>query len=84
MRVAQKENMECYRHPERDGTYFCQKDGNYMCKDCACCHSMKVYCQYRTACVINLLTKEGELLKCRENTLSGESLSHSEKSSVTG
>ncbi len=61
----------CYRHPERVAPFYCQKDGNHMCRDCACCHSPRVYCQFRTACVIDLLTKEGELSDCsarREET----------------
>ncbi len=57
---------ECYRHPDREADYYCQKDGTYMCGECACCHSPNVYCQYRTACVINILTKEGELSACDE------------------
>lgn len=57
---------QCYRHPDLEASYYCQKDGNYMCDECACCHSPNVYCQYRTACVINLLTKNGELSRCDE------------------
>lgn len=54
----------CYRHPDREAPFYCQKDGNYMCRSCACCHSPRVYCQHRTACTIDLLTKEGELKPC--------------------
>jgi hypothetical protein len=57
----------CYRHPKREGSFYCQKDGNYMCRDCACCHTPRVYCQFRTACVIHLLTKEGQLQECSGN-----------------
>ncbi len=57
-------NSSCYRHPDRDAPFYCQKDGNYMCRSCACCHSPRVYCQHRTACLIDLLTKEGELSPC--------------------
>ncbi len=59
---------KCYRHPDREAGYYCQKDGNYMCEECACCHSPRVYCQHRTACVIDILTKEGELSRCEEKT----------------
>jgi hypothetical protein len=58
--------FQCYRHPDREGSFYCQKDGNYMCRECACCHTPSVYCQYRTACVIHLLTREGELKNCEE------------------
>ena len=65
--------IPCYRHPERESTFYCQKDGNYMCKDCACCHTPRVYCQFRTACVIHLLSKEGTLPKCAESRLQEKS-----------
>jgi hypothetical protein len=55
----------CYRHPDRVGSYYCQKDNFHMCDECACCHSPNIYCRFRTACVIHLLTKEGELAPCR-------------------
>jgi len=61
---------KCYRHPDREASYYCQKDGNYMCEECACCHSPNIYCQYRTACVINMLTKDGELSPCHEKDAS--------------
>src|SRR5208283_2498829 len=54
----------CYRHPEVEGKFYCQKDGNYMCQECSCCHTPRVYCRFRTACTIDLLTKEGELTPC--------------------
>lgn len=54
----------CYRHPDRPGIYYCQKDGNRMCEECACCHSPRIYCQYRQACIINMLTKQGEISPC--------------------
>jgi hypothetical protein len=59
-------SVPCYRHPDRPAGHFCQKDGNYMCGECACCHSPGTYCQYRTACVIHVLTKEGMLSPCGE------------------
>lgn len=57
----------CYRHSDRPGFYYCQKDGNRMCDECACCHSPRIYCQYRSACIIDILTKEGEISPCGEN-----------------
>jgi hypothetical protein len=66
----------CYRHPDRPGIYYCQKDGNYMCEECACCHSPRLYCQYRGACLINMLTKQGELTPCDQK--SDNSLNESE------
>ncbi len=59
-------NRSCDRHPDREGSYFCQKDMRYMCEECACCHSPRIYCQYRTSCMIDLLTKEGDLQGCEE------------------
>jgi hypothetical protein len=63
----------CYRHPEREGVFYCQKDGTRMCEDCACCHSPRIYCQFRTSCIINMLTKEGELSSCAEKVKSKKS-----------
>ncbi|MBM4326805.1 MAG: hypothetical protein FJ118_06535 [Deltaproteobacteria bacterium] len=60
----------CHRHPDREGTFFCQKDAHYMCAQCACCHSPRVYCQFRTACVIDHLAKAGDLRPCRETSSS--------------
>ena len=37
-----------------------------MCEECACCHSPKIYCQYRSACVINMLTRQGEITPCAD------------------
>ncbi len=56
----------CFRHVDREADYYCAKDDLYMCSECACCHTPKHYCAYRTACVINLLTREGELSRCEE------------------
>ncbi len=72
---------KCYRHPDRPGIYFCQKDGNRMCEECACCHSPNIYCQHRSACVINMLTKQGELTSCAEKLIE-ERQKHDEKISV--
>jgi hypothetical protein len=58
----------CYRHPGRPGIYYCQKDGNRMCEECACCHSPRIYCQFRSACVISMLTKQGELTPCEQES----------------
>ena len=55
-----------------------------MCEECACCHSPRVYCQFRTACLINLLTREGELSACGDKELNMEAVEDVEKSMVTG
>jgi len=65
-------SVSCYRHSDREGAFYCQKDGNYMCKECACCHSPRIYCQYRTACVIDVLTRAGELAACEEKLQTDE------------
>ena len=69
----------CYRHSDRSGEFYCQKDGNYMCQECACCHSPRVYCQFRTQCVIDLLTKQGELRKCGEKKVESADLAEMSK-----
>jgi hypothetical protein len=71
--------MTCNRHPDREAEYFCQKDGIYMCAECACCHSPRIYCKYRTACVINLLVKQGELQDCNQEAVTEYKLAHEKK-----
>jgi hypothetical protein len=51
----------CVRHCDREGAFYCQKDDLYMCRECARCQNPRLYCKLRTSCVIDLLTKEGEL-----------------------
>ncbi|MFH0823308.1 MAG: hypothetical protein V2B18_11205 [Pseudomonadota bacterium] len=58
----------CFQHPDRDGPYYCRKDDKYLCEECACCHSPRIYCQFRTSCMIQFLTKEGELTPCEEKS----------------
>ncbi len=74
---------KCYRHPDRPGNYFCQKDGNHMCEECACCHSPNIYCQYRGACVINMLIKQGEIAPCADKP-NNEHEGQDEKMSARG
>ncbi|MCA1959250.1 MAG: hypothetical protein LDL33_00540 [Desulfomonile sp.] len=59
----------CTRHPDREASFYCQKDGTYLCEECACCWSPRIYCKFRTACVIHALTKEGALKPCPEDRL---------------
>ena len=53
-----------------------------MCQSCACCHSPRVYCQHRTACLIDLLTKEGELKPCGAKARTDGSTGEDRQSSV--
>jgi hypothetical protein len=62
----------CEYHPDEEGVFFCEKDDMYMCEQCACCHNPNIYCKFRTACVIDLLTKEGELSPCGEASDEGK------------
>lgn len=57
----------CSRHPDRDAAYYCQKDDRYLCRECARCYNPRIYCTFRTACVIDLLTKEGELPRVEQD-----------------
>lgn len=53
--------MNCRNHPDRDATALCQKLGIGFCTECcrcpdaaACCGCLdpKVYCQFRTQCLV--------------------------------
>ena len=53
--------MKCKNHPERDAVGVCQKHETGFCQDCCecldiddCCDCLdpKLYCKFRTQCVI--------------------------------
>jgi hypothetical protein len=72
----------CFRHPDREASYYCQKERRHMCEECACCVSPGLYCRYRTSCVLAMLTKEGELSPCSQTwnlVASAESPQQSDK-----
>ncbi|WP_353743189.1 hypothetical protein [Desulfomonile tiedjei] len=61
------------RHSDRDAEFYCQKDNMYMCRECACCHTPRLYCKFRSSCIINILTREGELQNCEESRAASSS-----------
>ncbi len=59
--------MNCRRHPEREAAAACRKLGVGFCAECCecldaqrCCECLdpKVYCQFRTQCMIWELSRE--------------------------
>jgi hypothetical protein len=60
-------NHPCHRHPDREGPFFCQKHSTFMCPQCACCPDARLYCRFRTACVVAELTRAGELNDCKDS-----------------
>lgn len=52
----------CRYHPEREGNYYCQSDGYYMCEECVRCGNQQLRCKFRSSCTIDFLTKEGILI----------------------
>ena len=42
----------CINHPEREPEYQCMKYSISYCKDCATCRDPKLYCKFRSACLI--------------------------------
>lgn len=59
--------MNCRKHPDRAAVAICQKHGTGFCGECcecqaaqACCECLdpKVYCQFRTQCLIWEISRE--------------------------
>lgn len=50
--------VSCKNHPGVEGIYFCSKLKYYLCHECVRCVDPKIYCKFRTSCVIHFLEKE--------------------------
>jgi hypothetical protein len=46
------DKRRCAGHPELEGRYYCNKYGRYLCDACATCADPKLYCKYRSQCII--------------------------------
>lgn len=53
--------MNCVNHIEREGVYFCQKYSRYFCETCMKCSDPKLYCKFRSMCIIWELVKHGDM-----------------------
>ena len=42
----------CVCHPEIETSYVCMKHGVYLCEDCLTCRDPKIYCKFRSSCMI--------------------------------
>jgi hypothetical protein len=42
----------CARHADTPAIHNCAKYGRYLCEDCLCCQDPKLFCRWRTSCVI--------------------------------
>jgi len=54
------DERRCARHPEREGRYYCSKYGRYLCDECVSCADPKLYCKFRTQCIIWELERYGD------------------------
>ncbi|SDP55157.1 hypothetical protein SAMN05660330_03158 [Desulforhopalus singaporensis] len=52
---------KCKNHREVSGDFYCQKYQTYLCRECARCSDLKMYCKFRSACLINFHEKERRL-----------------------
>ncbi len=48
---------QCINHPERETQYTCLKHQIYLCEECLKCKDPKIYCKYRSSCLIWFMTK---------------------------
>jgi hypothetical protein len=47
----------CKNHPDRETNYICAKHGYHLCEECLRCHDPKLYCKYRSSCIINYISE---------------------------
>jgi len=52
---------KCLKHPEIETDYLCMKDNVYMCQECLKCRNPKIYCKFRSSCLIWFEEKEKKL-----------------------
>lgn len=62
----------CKNHPDKVANYACSKHGYHLCAECVRCHDPKLYCKYRSSCIIYYTSEKN-----------GESLCHAPIQSVT-
>lgn len=48
----------CVNHPDRETVLVCTKYSRHLCEACAHCSDPKLYCKFRTACMIWFMEKE--------------------------
>ncbi len=65
--------MKCTNHPDREATFRCAKDDVYLCEECLKCRSPKIYCKFRTSCIIWEMEKYGEEQPAVDGKVSGKS-----------
>jgi hypothetical protein len=50
----------CKNHPDRHTGYICQKHNYYLCDSCLACSDPKLYCKFRSSCIIFFRTEKEE------------------------
>lgn len=51
----------CINHPETEAVYQCQKYQLRYCRECITCRDPKLYCKFRSACLIWFALKKKSL-----------------------
>lgn len=51
---------KCVNHPDRETNYLCQKQNIYFCEECMHCRDPKIYCKFRSSCMIWFMTKKSD------------------------
>lgn len=55
------DTRRCANHPDEEGRYYCSKYGRHLCECCAVCADPKLYCKFRSQCIIWELEKYDRL-----------------------
>ncbi len=50
----------CINHPDRETSYICLKHNVYLCDECLGCRDPKIYCKFRSSCIIWFITKKNK------------------------
>lgn len=52
----------CINHPDRETSYHCLKYNIYLCDECLGCRDPKIYCKFRSSCIVWFMTKKNKKL----------------------
>ncbi len=50
--------LTCVNHPHRETSYLCLKHNVSLCEECIRCSDPKLYCKFRSSCIIWFITKK--------------------------
>lgn len=58
----------CKNHPDRQTNFICHKHNYYLCEECLVCADPKLYCKFRSSCIIFFTTMKSESISTEPQT----------------